>query len=304
MVRSVRSLAQSSSLLPLLLETYGEKSKVTDYICPPYTLSREFYPELNEISWSAGEYIAAEVVQQAFTLPRPKAAYFGTISALQPNPYRERWKSLKQIFLMAVAALIITQCATSRSGAGTSYNHQFMFDKMAAVAVSTNGGTGTGSSGEVVTEPFQINKQGGVDISVSAAVDNAWLGLDLDLINQTTGEHFPTDLTVEYYHGYDSDGSWTEGSQTSHASVPGVPPGTYTLAMESEADPSISRMPYTVKVEGGQTYWSNFFLCGFALLIWPIYNRLRAFGFEVKRWAMSDFSPYVSKSSGSSSDDD
>jgi hypothetical protein len=277
----------------------GEKSKVTDFISPPYILSREFYPELNEISWSAGEYISAEAVQQAFGLSKAKGAYDGTIGAIQPNPYRERWGSLRKIFLMAVAALIITQCATMRSGAGTSYTHQFTFDKMAAAALSTSAGGIT--SGEMVTEPFQINKQGGVDISVNAAVDNAWLGLDLDLINQTTGEHFPTDLTVEYYHGYDSDGSWTEGSQTAHASVPGVPPGTYTLAMEAEADPSIMKMPYTVKVQGGQTYWSNFFLCGFALLVWPIYNRMRAFAFEVKRWSASDYSPYASSSS---SDDD
>jgi hypothetical protein len=254
---------------------------------------------LNEISWSAGEYISAEAVQQAFGLSKAKGAYDGTIGAIQPNPYRERWGSLRKIFLMAVAALIITQCATMRSGAGTSYTHQFTFDKMAAAALSTSAGGIT--SGEMVTEPFQINKQGGVDISVNAAVDNAWLGLDLDLINQTTGEHFPTDLTVEYYHGYDSDGSWTEGSQTAHASVPGVPPGTYTLAMEAEADPSIMKMPYTVKVQGGQTYWSNFFLCGFALLVWPIYNRMRAFAFEVKRWSASDYSPYASSSS---SDDD
>jgi hypothetical protein len=157
-----------------------------------------------------------------------------------------------------------------------------------------------------VTEPFQITKQGGVEISASAPVNNNWLGLDLELINQTTGEHFPAELTVEYYYGHDEDGNWTEGGQRASTSIPGLSTGTYTLAMETEADPAITKMNYTIEVSGGQTYWSNFFLCGIALLVWPIYNAYRAIRFEMSRWANNAHTPYQfsSSSRSSSSDDD
>ena len=144
----------------------------------------------------------------------------------------------------------------------------------------------------MVSEPFQIVKQGGVQISAYAPVNNNWLGFDLELINQSTGERFPTELTVEYYYGSDSDGPWTEGSKTATTSIPGLPPGTYTLAMESEADPRITNMVYTIEVAGGQTYWSNFILCGIALLIWPIYTWFRGIRFEMTRWAGSLHNPH------------
>lgn len=264
----------------------GERAHVTDYSSPPYVLSRELYPELNEITWSAGASVTADHVQTAFGLKRPSPPPLKQADSRDINPYRERWKALKKLALLGGAALIVTQILTMHSSGGSSYKNTFTYDKTTA-ATATN---------PTVTEPFEITKQGAVDITANASVSNSWIGFDLDLINQKTDEHYPADLTVEYYFGRDEDGDWTEGSQTNTATVPNVPPGTYTLAFESEADPSITRLPYTIEIQGGQILWSNFFLCGFALILWPAYNWIRGIVFEMKRWAPSGRTHYSSSS--------
>ncbi len=270
----------------------GEKARCADYIAPPYILSREIYHELNEVSWSAGEYIEASKIQQAFKLPSLKSPASGSVGIVQPNPRLEKWRSLKPLMLIFVTALVAVAIFSSSSRKVVrSYENTFVYDRATAAATP------------LVSEPFVIQSVGGVDISATAAVNNSWLGFDFELVNQQSGERFPASLTVEFYYGTDSDGSWTEGSQTGSASVPGVSAGTYTLAMSAEADPSITQLPFNISVRSGKTYSSNFIISILLVLIWPIIMRLRAFGFEVKRWSNSDFSPYASKSSSSSDDD-
>jgi hypothetical protein len=276
----------------------GEKAQVADYYSGSLVLSREYYPELNEVTWSAGESISDNDVMMAFGLrqatppPLPKSA------PLDDNPYRARYKSIKKIALLSLGVLLLVQIFTAHSSSGTSYKRTFTYQKPAATTLNTATAAAAGTNSSV-TEPFQIAKQGAVDIKASAAVSNSWLGFDLDLINQKTGEHHPTELTVEYYFGRDEDGDWTEGGQHNSVTIPDVAPGTYTLAFSSEADPSITRLPCTLEVEGGQILWSNFFLCGFALLLWPAYNWIRGIVFEMKRIS----SRYSSYSRSSSSDD-
>ena len=147
-----------------------------------------------------------------------------------------------------------------------------------------------------MTKPFEINRQGGVDITADAAVDNSWLGFDLELIDQKTGARYSAPLTVQYYHGYD-DGNWSEGGQSATATIPGVPPGTYTIALSGDADPKITTMPFSIGVKSGRTYWSNFFIGALALLAYPLYSGARHYMFEAKRWKDSDYSPYPKPSS-------
>jgi hypothetical protein len=196
------------------------------------------------------------------------------------------------MLIFAVALVAVAMFSSSSRKVMLSYENNFVYDR--ATAATT----------PLVSEPFVIQSVGGVDISANAAVNNSWLGFDLELVNSQTGERYPAALTVEFYYGTDSDGAWTEGSQTGRATIPGVPAGTYTLAMSAEADPSINQLPFSIQVHSGRAYSSNFIISILFVLTWPIIMRLRAFGFEVKRWSSSDFSPYASKSSSSSDDDD
>jgi len=263
----------------------GEKAQVADYIAPPHVLSRETYPGLNEVTWSAGEYIEAATLQKAFGLQSIKGPAPGSVGAVQPNPWTQRWRELKPLAFTLAVVLFAVQLISSRHGAaGQNYRDRFIFDRTTAAAVP------------IVTKPFEISQQGGVDITADAAVDNSWLGFDLELIEQKTGARYSAPLTVQYYHGYD-DGNWSEGGQSATATIPGVPPGTYTIALSGDADPKITNMPFSIGVKSGRTYWSNFFIGALALLAYPLYSGARHFMFEAKRWKDSDYSPYPKPSS-------
>ena len=119
-------------------------------------------------------------------------------------------------------------------------------------------------------------------------MDNSWIGLDADLVNEATGQTYPADVSVEYYHGYD-DGNWTEGSQKAGSDIPGVPPGRYHLQLAPDADPALAKMPFHVTLKRGGVFWSNFFLCLLAIWAWPLWAKFRNFSFEARRWSESDF---------------
>ena len=256
----------------------GEQSRVADFISPPYILSRETYVELNEVTWSAGRYVEGPKILEAFGQKRPGAnPVKGPVSSLQPNPHEESWRTLKPLVWKLLLALIIVQIISSSfSGGAEAFHHSYFFDRSMP------------DTANVVTEPFELKKQGRVNIEAFASgVDNSWFAISASLINQETGDSYDADVSVEYYHGYDSDGYWSEGGSTAETSIPAVPPGTYTLSLSVEADAKINKSNFSVGVTGGKTYWSNLLLAIFVLLLWPILAWYRKHRFESKRWLNS-----------------
>ena len=73
-----------------------------------------------------------------------------------------------------------------------------------------------------------------------ATVDNSWIYLSMALINDESGVAYDFGREVSYYHGRDSDGSWSEGSTSDEAVLPSIPAGRYYLRIEPEASLSSS----------------------------------------------------------------
>jgi hypothetical protein len=143
-----------------------------------------------------------------------------------------------------------------------------------------------------VTQRFQL--AGGdqrVEIEAAAAVDNGWIDLDIDLVNAKTEQTIPAPLEVSYYHGYDSDGSWTEGAQTTSLALAAIPPGEYYLTIEPSADAKIDRLPFTVRVKSGGVFFGNCLVVVILVLFYPIMVWWRGVRREKERWSESDFSP-------------
>jgi ribosomal protein S27AE len=144
-----------------------------------------------------------------------------------------------------------------------------------------------------VTPHFQLTGTGQrVEIEADAAVDNGWLDLDMDLVNAKTNETIPAPLEISYYHGYDSDGSWTEGSQKADIALPAVPEGEYFLTVEPSADAKIDRLPFTVRVKSGGVFFGNCIVVLFLVMFYPVMLLVRFYLREKERWSDSDFSPY------------
>ena len=126
-------------------------------------------------------------------------------------------------------------------------------------------------------------------IRSQANVNNSWVYLDLALVNTATGTVHKVGREVSYYSGYDSDGSWSEGSRNDEAFLSDIPPGRYILEADAEADHNHGDTLFTdVVVYRDVPVWANFWALEFFLLLFPLWAAWRGASFEIKRWAESD----------------
>ncbi|RYZ62537.1 MAG: hypothetical protein EOP09_18695, partial [Proteobacteria bacterium] len=85
-----------------------------------------------------------------------------------------------------------------------------------------------------VTEPFEVKgRTTNLELYISAPLKNSWAEFQVDLVNDDTGETQEFEQGIEYYTGYDSDGSWSEGSESSTRVLSAIAPGHYHLNIEA-----------------------------------------------------------------------
>ncbi len=299
MLRSLPDLSSGGASLTYLGETYrhfqtadaatsyvlgefpwqvrvGETASVSDYISPPRVISSEGSGK--EVTWSLGEYLAGRDIWKAFKLegepPAPIGVYENQPSPLSAN-VRGVW-TLAGGFLIALLALAV--------GVYCMASDEQILDQTFEFNTSAKG------EASFVTDMFQLKgRTSDVELTTSAEVDNSWIYLNYALINQDTGHAYDFGREVSYYHGYDSDGSWTEGSTTNTVTVPSVPPGNYYLRVEPESDPDKGLIRYTVTVKRDVPQAGFFGLALLALLIPAGLITWRSLNFEHLRWAESDY---------------
>jgi hypothetical protein len=260
----------------------GDTAETADYVSPPYMLSTERTPE--EVVWSLGTYNTGAEVWKAFHLAGgpPRAEGVGPH---QPSPWAARvgpiWSSavlgLGLLLLLYVGLLVF---------AGKEVYRQ---------SVQIAPGLPSGAPEAVLfTDPFEVPRSGNLQLKVHSPVMNSWLYLDGALIEEDTGVIDEFDVEVSYYTGKDSDGTWTEGSQTSRAYVGRVPPGRYVVRLAPQWGGSAVPGGYEVAVTSRVPRFYQVVLAALAILSWPVLLGWRAFRFEMQRWAESDH-PWVSQ---------
>jgi hypothetical protein len=271
----------------------GEQAEVADFIAPPEIVSGETYPGLAEVTWSRGKYITPKVVEDAFAvkdLPAPAGVYLN-----EPNPFAKKWKEIRWLFLLSLPILFFVWAFTIPREAKL-LEASFVAERTRATALSPGmfATTTPETQQTFTTAHFQLpDGDQRVEIEASALVDNSWLDLDMDLVNAKTNETIPAPVEVSYYHGYDSDGSWTEGSQQASVALPAVPAGEYFLTIEPSMEAKTSRLPFTVRVKSGGVFFGNCIVVLLLVLFYPIMLLWRRYLREKERWSESDFSPYT-----------
>jgi len=257
----------------------GEHATVTDYVKPPRVLSSE--KSANEVTWSLGEYMYGADIWKSFNLPGHPPEAVGVYEN-QPSPVSENVKGIWSAFL-AFALLLLVLMA----GFDFASHKSVVFNS----SYHLNSGEPKGEA-SFVTDPFTLGDRiANVEVTTSASVDNSWIYLNYALINQDTGQAWDFGREVSYYHGYDSDGSWTEGSRTDNVVIPSVPSGQYYLRIEPEVDPKHPPIAYTVKVMRDVPVFGFFGIAFLALLLPAIAITWRSINFERMRWAESDHPP-------------
>ena len=149
------------------------------------------------------------------------------------------------------------------------------------------------------SEPFELAGRRNIRVSGESPVQNTWVYLEGDLINDETGvvQSFPIDIS--YYQGVEDGESWSEGGQTDAAYTSSMPAGRYVLRLEGQWEKWQEPAVVSIKVEQNVTHGFNLLLALIALSVGPIAMGIYHIGFERRRWSESMFS-----SSGGSDDSD
>jgi hypothetical protein len=270
----------------------GEQAAVTDYVHPPRVLSSEKLDK--EVTWSIGEYMYGREIWDSFKLPGGPPAPIGVYEN-QPSPVSLNVTGMWVAFAaFAVFLLVLMAVFDMRAKKEPVLEENYQYNRADAKGepsfVSDEFALGGGTSN--------------VQVKTSAPVDNHWIYLNYALINQDTGQAWDFGREVSYYHGYDSDGSWSEGKRTDSVVIPSVPPGHYYLRIEPEVDPTLPATPYSVSVIRDVPVFGIYGIAFLALLVPVVIISFRAYTFERSRWSESDHPPMELSSMSSGSGDD
>ncbi len=262
----------------------NEKVRICDYIAPPKGLSLE--KSKTELNWSLSEYFKPEIIQAAFSikeaLPSPV-----DVAPTQPSPYFENNRYLLRTWGIILIVLTIIQLyglTTAKNQVLTSQDFTFQTSDTEKTKIS---------------QSFQMpNSLGNIEIELQAPVQNSWLEVSGELINENSGENFEFENGVEFYSGSDSDGAWSEGSQYNTRLISMIPGGNYHLNFESSSDSTPKTLNYHLTVISGVKVWSNFIWSIFLVSLLPIIIWYLNRRFEMNRWANSDYNPYIKSDDG------
>jgi hypothetical protein len=261
---------------------FGDKATTRDFVSPPHMLSEEMTE--SETTWSLGTYVTPKYVWEAFKLPGAPRAPVG-VYANQPDPGSSHAGELGKIFLVFAAILflfMIVRQVTAR--------REQVFRETYTVASHNPDSTA------FVTPLFNLQgRTSNVRLTLQTTLSNNWAYFGLALINEETGTAYDFGREVSYYSGYDSDGSWSEGSTVDRVTIPSVPSGRYYLRVQPElGTDNLVPLSFVLIVQRDIPALARFFVVFGLLAIPPILAAFRHQAFEQMRWRESDHAPSTS----------
>jgi hypothetical protein len=252
----------------------GETVRADDFISPPYSLSRERSDR--EITWTDGEYIEPDVIAKAFKPENPMPQAMGVGMSQPRKPLKQYWAAFSMFFLLVIFLQFIF---VARAGRQTVWS--------GSVSIPTELTEQTMDS-----QPIHIGGRATrLVVLQEANLDNEWVDTDIVLVNTRSGENYLLQRELSYYHGSDSDGSWTEGGTSDRADMGHLPDGDYVVTVNAETEGKQDRPAVDTRVvlETEVPVWGNFWLLLFVLLIPPMIAIFTAASFESRRWSNSDY---------------
>ncbi|MCX8086542.1 MAG: DUF4178 domain-containing protein [Rhodocyclaceae bacterium] len=257
-----------------------ERAQVSDYIAPPWMLSRERTAE--EVTWTRAEYVEPAEIAAAFKLATPLPAPRG-VFANQPNPREASHRRVCKLFWrFALAALLIHLVLLVAGPGGTLVRQTLSFSPE--------------DDEPQLLPAFRLEaKTPLLEVASSTNLANNWIGLQLVLANEETGESWQVVRELQRYEGVEDGEHWAEGSREDAIVFTDLPPGEYRLAIEAELDPASPPVQVETRVSIPGSRTSSLILVWLFLALFPLFSRYRQWNFEVARWAESDH-PIVTES--------
>ena len=193
----------------------GDTAELEQYEAGSSQLVKEVSGE--EIIWSRGFKLDTDAVRAAFKLaPLPQA---------RPHPSERAW-TIRVLWTGVAACVLLVLLYGIGFGASHSmlvYSHAYRL-------------TAADRSRPIASPAFTVPDRGGnLRIDLNAPVQNNWASFNLSLVGEGGTPTFDASSEIEYYTGYDSDGSWEEGSQAAQIMFRSIPGGVYRLIVEADA---------------------------------------------------------------------
>lgn len=268
-----------------------DKAILDDFINPPNILTKEKVS--NEVTWSIGEYLSKEDVEQAFgnafELPAPVGVHLN-----QPSPYDSQLKRWISSFVLLICCAVVLQIYftlsaqqgllldTITSFQKASVRNTMVFDEIPISSDITS----------YQSPEFEVNgRPSNLVIQQSVSLNNSWLETSITLVEKNTGQIYYAQREAGYYSGFDSDGAWTEDNSHQEVIFSKIPTGHYFLKIEADSDwgdgghPAV---PDQIKVYRDVPQWSNFWILLAFLCVGPAVFYYLRYRFEIRRWEDSD----------------
>lgn len=260
----------------------GSEVDSCDYIDPPNMLSNE--KDETESIWSWGEYVSPKDVGKAFKIEDRMPAPGLGVGTIEPSKSTQDFMNVGPFwvgFIILLTCIQICFNATSKNEVASKFFGNFVPNT---------------KINDVTVPKFMLDKSvANVKIQLYAPVSNSWFYVSGELVNNTNGSSYPFEMTSEYYHGYDSDGAWSEGSASHELLISSVPGGEYYLNIDTESGDfkNTNEQQYSITVVRDVPTYSNYFWFLFFLSIPPVGLWINSRRDEVSRWRNSDFNPYA-----------
>jgi hypothetical protein len=254
-----------------------EKTHHYEHINPPYILN--FEEGNTRLGAYLGEYISPDKVAAAFKLSKDKLPRKQSMGYTEPIAFAFDPGSLFKItaltlLLATLFQIFFVNTAENKLILRQEFNQADMGDQKM-----------------FTTSSFDLRGTKDLTVAVSAPISNDWFFAEYSLINESTGDELIFSKEIEYYSGVESGESWSEGSKYGEAFLSSVPEGKYHINIYPEF--SLTNHQFSMEVHRDVTFYSNYIIFILALIVFPIAIYFYWHSKEVKRWADSDYSPYV-----------
>jgi len=260
----------------------GEQTRSSDFISPPFMLSREKSEvsaeereggsQSSEVNYTLGKYIPKEDIESGFGVSdlRPPTG----VAPNQPYPYSGIFKLWMLMLAASIFAVLVVMALGSRKQ---------IYSKTIALKRTTSA-----KNAVIYSEPFEISRFRNIKVTCYSPVNNSWVYVSGNFFNEETG--LIQSFNTEIYKG------GGEGSTTSSQYVTALPKGKYTLriAPQWKNMARVNGPNLKVTVQQGVPRILNAILLLVAISIVPICMAIHRFSFEATRWKDSEFNPYAS----------
>ena len=262
----------------------GETVETEDFVAPPAMLSSETTDD--EVNWSLGVYQTAAEIERAFDGKVELPAKDG-VGAAQPFRHKH---AIRSVALVLVLLGVLTVARGILASNATVYQASLPLEEPPAEALAELP-PGAGDQRLVFSEPFELTARRNVDIGLRVAVDNSWVFIAGDLVNEATGELQTFERELSYYSGFEGGESWHEGSRGAHLYMPAVAPGRYLLRLEVLQPPEAKVDQIAVTIRQGVFRFVHVIIALILVAVPGLILALWQWWFERRRWKNSDYAP-------------